>query len=165
MVSTLFARIVGGVVAELIEIEAEGPPLAERFHPDIVAACVAVPDGAAVSEGWTWDGAIFAPPSPPPPPAAVVPGSITRRQLLLALVGAGLITEAEALAAATTGAVPAAIDAVFAQLPPADALAARITWATMGVAEREHPLIEALIAAGMATSTEVDALFVTGAAL
>lgn len=156
-----FARIAGGVVAELIEIPDGTPPLHERYHPDLVAAMIEVPEGAEVAEGWAWDGEAFA----PPPPAAVVPASISRRQLLLAMAGAGLITDVEALAAATTGAVPAAIDAVFAQLPEAEALAARITWATMSVAERDQALITALIAAGAATSAEVDALFLTGSAL
>lgn len=104
-------------------------------------------------------------PEPPPPPPPVVPPSITRRQLLLALAGAGLISAEEALAAAMTGAVPAAIDAVFAQLPAAEALGARITWATMSVAERDHPLIGALIAAGLATADQVDALFTAAAQL
>lgn len=98
-------------------------------------------------------------PEPYAPPAPLMP-TITRRQMLLALAAAGLITGAEALAAATTGAVPASIDAVFAGLPDADALAARITWATMSIAERAHPLIAALIAASLATAEQVDALFV-----
>ncbi len=157
-----YAHIAGGIVVELIEIPDDGPPIEARYHPDLVAQLVPVPAGVEVAERWTWDGQAFA---APPPPALVVPASISRRQLLLAMAGAGLITDAEALAAATTGAVPAAIDAVFAQLPAAEALAARITWATMGVAERDHALITALIAAGLATSAEVDALFVAGAAI
>lgn len=159
-----YARIAGGIVAELIEIPAEGPPLADRYHPDIVAACVAVPGGVSVAPGWLWDGAAFAAPPPPDPPMPVVPASITRRQLLLSLAGAGLITAEEALAAAMTGAVPAAIDAVFANLPEGDALAARITWATMSVAEREHPLIGAMIAAGLVTEAQADSLFIDAAA-
>lgn len=161
---TIYARVAGGIVAELIQIEADGPAIAERFHPDVVAVCVAVPAGLAVKTGWLWDGEAFAAP-PPEPPVPVVPASITRRQLLLALAGAGLITAEEALAAATTGAVPAMIDAVFAGLPDAEALGARITWATMSVAERDHPLIGALIVAKLATAADVDALFVAGAAM
>jgi hypothetical protein len=97
-----------------------------------------------------------------PPP---VPSAISRRQLLIALTAAGLITEAEALAAARTGEVPAAIDAVFARLPPEQALAARITWATMTVVERAHPLVQALIDANLATAEQVDALFQAAAEL
>lgn len=46
-----------------------------------------------------------------------------------------------------------------------DALAARITWATMSVVERGHPLICALIAAEVTTAAEVDALFTSAATL
>lgn len=159
-----FAFIVAGRVAEIISIEADGPPLAERFHPDLVAAMVELPKGLPVVSGWHWDGAAFSAPVVVAPPAAV-PASISRRQLLLALAGAGLITGAEALAAATTGAVPARIDKVFGALPADQALAARITWATMAVAERDHPLIGALIEAEVATAAEVDALFTSAATL
>jgi hypothetical protein len=98
----------------------------------------------------------------PPPP---VPETITRSQLLLALARAGVITAAEALSAATSGAVPAAIEAVFRRLPPTEALAARITWATMTVVERQHPLVQALIAAGIAKADQVDDMFRAGANL
>jgi hypothetical protein len=97
-----------------------------------------------------------------PPP---VPSAISRRQLLIALAQAKWITEAEALAAAKTGEVPAAIDAVFAALPKEQALAARITWATMTVVERDHPLIQAVIDAKLATADQVDALFKAAAEL
>jgi hypothetical protein len=70
MTMQTYARIAAGTVAELIVIDPEGPPLAERFHADIVAAMVPVPDGAGVAEGWQWDGAAFSPPPAPPPPTA-----------------------------------------------------------------------------------------------
>jgi hypothetical protein len=107
------------------------------------------------------------PPEPAVQPAAApsVPVVISRRQLLIALVQAKLITEVEALAAAKTGEVPAAIDAVFAALPTDQALAARITWATMTVVERDHPLIQAVINANLATANQVDALFKAAAEL
>jgi hypothetical protein len=44
-------------------------------------------------------------------------------------------------------------------LPAEQALAARITWATMTEVYRGDPLIGALVAAGVATSEQVDALF------
>jgi hypothetical protein len=62
----IYARIADGRVAELIEIPDDGPPLAERLHPDVAAACV--PAGAEVAEGWLWDDAAFAPPPAPEPP-------------------------------------------------------------------------------------------------
>jgi hypothetical protein len=94
-----------------------------------------------------------------------VPGAISRRQLLIALTATGLITEAEALAAAKTGEVPAVIDTVFSKLPPEQALAARITWATMTTVERDHPLVQAIIDAQIATAEQVDALFRAAAKL
>jgi phenylpyruvate tautomerase PptA (4-oxalocrotonate tautomerase family) len=90
-----------------------------------------------------------------------VPAAISRRQLLIALAKAKLITEAEALAAAKTGEVPAVINTVFTALPKEQALAARITWATMTVVERDHPLIQAVIDAKIATPEQIDALFRT----
>jgi hypothetical protein len=97
-----------------------------------------------------------------PPP---VPNVISRRQLLIALTAAGLITEAEALAAAQTGAVPAAIDAFFSTLPPAQQTSARITWATMTQVERHHPLVQGVIDANLATAEQVDELFRAAAQL
>jgi hypothetical protein len=97
-----------------------------------------------------------------PPP---VPAAISRRQLLIALTSAGLITDAEALAAAQTGAVPAVIDAFFGTLPPAQQTAARITWATMTQVERHHPLVQGVIDANLATAEQVDALFRAAATL
>jgi hypothetical protein len=104
------------------------------------------------------DAAPVLPPEPPVP-------SLTRRQLLLALTGAGFLTPEEALAAATTGAVPAALAAVMASLPLEDQLGISITWASMAVAERSSPLWALLTAAGIATEEQIDALFVAGATL
>lgn len=89
-----------------------------------------------------------------------VPYTITRRQMILQLVAQELITPEEALDAATTGAVPAAVQAVFDNLEPMDQLAAEITWATMSVAERDNPLVAALAAANEMTDQDVDAFFI-----
>jgi hypothetical protein len=107
------------------------------------------------------EAAILAVRTAPPP----VPSAISRRQLLIALVAAGLITEVEALAAAKTGDVPTVIDTVFSKLPPEQALAARITWATMTQVERDHPLVQAIIDAQIASAEQVDALFRAAARL
>jgi hypothetical protein len=100
--------------------------------------------------------------SPPAPPPIVV----TNRQLFAALALSGLITEAEALAAGRVGEVPLAIDAIFTALPdPQQAFLARLTWATMREVPRDHPLINAMIAAELATTAQVDAVFALGASL
>ncbi len=115
-----------------------------------------VADNGTARIGGVWDGVSFQPPLPAPEP---VPRVISRRQLLIALAAAGFISAEEALAAAQNGAVPAAIARIFDRLPAEQAIAARITWATMTEVYREDPLIGALVAAGVATSEQVDALF------
>jgi hypothetical protein len=136
----------GGIVVNIIEA-------VEGFVLD--GAALVADDGTA-RIGGVWDGAVFRPPVPAPPP---VPNVISRRQLLIALAAAGFISAEEALAAAQTGAVPAAIAGIFDRLPAEQALAARITWATMTEVYRGDPLIGALVAAGVATSEQVDDLF------
>lgn len=112
------------------------------------------------ADDWTVGGVVTgsvysAPPTQPAP----VPASISRRQLLLGLTGLSLITGEEALAAAQTGAVPAAIDVFFGNLPPDQELAARITWASMSICEREHPLVAALAAANNLSTEDIDDAF------
>jgi hypothetical protein len=117
------------------------------------------PAVAAAAEG------VDLPPEPSPEPPPDQPIVLTNRQLFIALALTGFITEAEALAAARMGTVPAAIDAVFAELPAPDAFAGRLTWATMREVSRGHQLIAAMIAAGLATSEQVDAIFTLGASI
>jgi hypothetical protein len=108
------------------------------------------------------DALPYEPAPEPPPPAPIV---LTNRQLFIALALTGFITEAEALAAARMGTVPAAIEAVFAELPSQDAFAARVTWATMREIPRNHSLITAMIGADLATGEQVDAIFTLGASI
>jgi len=88
-----------------------------------------------------------------------VPYVVSRRQFILALYSVGFITAAEAIAAAKTGEVPAAISALFALLPLDQAVSAQVTWASMTEVQRNHPLIEAAISSGLATAEQVDDLF------
>jgi hypothetical protein len=76
--------------------------------------------------------------------------------LLIPLAAAGFISAEEALAAAQTEAVPAAIAGIFDLLPAEQALAVRITWATMTEVYRQDPLIQAIVTAGFATAGQVD---------
>lgn len=108
-------------------------------------------------DAFTAAGGLIDPYVAPPPP---VPESVTRRQMLIGLATAGFITTAEAIAAAQSGAVPAAVQAVFDALPTqADKDAAAITWAAMSVAERGNALVAALAAAQGLSSAQVDDLF------
>lgn len=84
---------------------------------------------------------------------------LSRRQLLLGLAAEGLITGAEALAAAQSGAVPAGVEAIFGQLPQAEQLGARITWAAMSQAERGNPLVAMMATANGISPAALDALW------
>lgn len=65
-----FALVVDGVVAEII-CEAEGlPPIAERYHPDIVAQLVPAPDEAEAGWRVSWESEGI-------PAAWVLPARIT----------------------------------------------------------------------------------------
>lgn len=65
-----YARLADGVVVELIPIDADGPPLAERFHCSLVAAMVPVPASVSIDVGWHLVDGVFMPPPPVPPPTA-----------------------------------------------------------------------------------------------
>lgn len=135
---------------------------ADRLDADLAAQFVPAPDSRLIVEDLPW----AAPPPPPPDPLPPAPPDvITPRQMILALLKIGLISADEALAAAQTGAVPAAIEAMFASLPSDDAIAARITWAKMTTVERTHPLVQQLGALLEKSQAEMDAFFFTAGGL
>lgn len=88
-----------------------------------------------------------------------VPAEISPRQLLIGLADKGWITPEEALAAATNGAPPAVIDALFSSFPPEQELAARITWARMTTVTRSDPLVPAFAATKGQSEADVDDFF------
>lgn len=137
-----YARIAGGVVAELVETP-PGADIADLFHPDLVAMMVPVPDPAAVAPGHLWDGEAFAPPPPPTPPAVL---AVTMRQARLALLGAGMLDDVEAAIAAA---------------PPA----VRIEWEYATQIERASPLVAAIAAELDLDAPALDALFAAAAQL
>jgi len=69
---------------------------------------------------------------------------LTARQLFIGVAAAGFITEEEAIEAACTGALPAAVEAAIATLPGDEQTAARITWARMTLVSRTDPLVALL---------------------
>lgn len=104
----------------------------------------------------------YTPPVDPEPPfedprAAIPP--LTRRQLFIALHRLGLITAEEAVAAAATGAVPAALEPTFATLPEPDQTDARVTFAAFQMAYRLDPLTAMIAAAAGKTEEELDAIW------
>lgn len=80
----------------------------------------------------------FAAPLPP------VPASISDRQFAQQLAVLGTITEAEALAWAARGDLPAALEAAVGALPEAERFAARMLIAAATSYERSHPLVAEL---------------------
>lgn len=122
---------------------------------ELVLMCDAVPDGSAfgpnyitrasdtVNVGWSWDGTSL---KPPAAPAVAVPATITPRQARLALLGAGLLDQANSAVNAAGGAT-------------------LITWEYASVIDRNDPLIAALGGTLGLSASQIDALFVTAAAL
>lgn len=141
-----YARITDGAVAELIEGTAT--PLADRFHPDIVAQMRVVPDNLPVVVGWRWDGEDFTPP-PAPGPAPIPP--ITARQLRLWLLSKG-----QALSS---------VDDAIAALPLQQREPARVEWEYSTIYERAHPLIASIGTALGFQPSEMDAGFIEAAGL
>lgn len=94
---------------------------------------------------------------------APVPASLSRAQFFIMLAASGLATPAEALAGARTGAIPPALEPLFAALPEPAQTTARILFATANEFERRHPLMTAAVAAGLITDAALDDHFRAGA--
>lgn len=116
--------------------------------------CEVVETDGTPEIGAGWNGGVFASPTAP------VPQSVTRRQLMIGLVQAGVITVAEWQSSYSTGDLPAAVQAAVAALPTeAERIAAQITWAEMERAERDHPLIVSLAAHVGVSTAQMDDYF------
>ena len=93
-------------------------------------------------------------PTPEEMRAALPP--LTRRQVFIALHRLGLISAAEAVAAAATGTIPAALEPAFAALPEPDQTDARVTFAAFQMAYRLDPLTAMIAEAGDLSQTGID---------
>lgn len=100
----------------------------------------------------------------PAAPAKPVPATIRLLQFLAQAVAVQMITPEEALAAARTGAVPAAFEAIFATLPPEQAFGARLAWAGMYEVDRASPLLVVVAAAQGMTEADMDQFFIEAGA-
>lgn len=118
MASTFSARIMDGMVVDRIVGTAPGY----------------VPCDAAVQIGWAYDGEFS-----PPISAEPVPAIISDRQFAQGLAVKGLITEAEALAWVSAGALPTAIDAFVASLPAGEQFSAQMILRGATTFDRHHP--------------------------
>lgn len=123
-------------------INSEGAP----FSATLVSADVEFP---------AW----HVPVDPPPPeePFVPVPEIITKRQFLIQLVRSGMVAPNEASTLATQP--PALMNAVLDGMPEADALEARLSWASMTQVERHSPLTLAAAASAGTTEAQLDDFF------
>lgn len=135
-----YAIIDGGTVANIVVAD-----------PAFAADQGWIEAGPDVAVGWTWDGETFAAPAPPSPEElrALIP-PVTRRQARLALLGAGLLDDAEA---------------ALNNLDEPQRTAALIEWQDASVFQRDHPLIAAIGGALGLSESQVDDLFTQAAAL
>ncbi|WP_338662644.1 hypothetical protein VQH23_21145 [Pararoseomonas sp. SCSIO 73927] len=96
---------------------------------------------------------------------ADIPRTLTIRQFLLGMAADGIITEAEALAAASTGAVPGFVQEVFSALPAGASFPAELTWRAMIEVDRDNPLLTLLGAGRGMTEADMDQAFMRWGAL
>lgn len=101
---------------------------------------------------------------PPPPPA--IPQVISDRQFFQQAAVLGVITQAEALAAVQTGAIPAILQTIVDGIPDADQkFAATMLLAGATSFERAHPFTNAVGAALGWTSEQIDQFYIAAAQL
>lgn len=111
----------------------------------------------------------YSPPPPPPEPTieeirAEMP-PLSRRQVFIALMQSGAITEEEAIEAAGGGAIPAVIDVIINGLPAAQRGAARITFRAFQYAMRLDPLATMIGAAANMSDTDIDQFWTAASAI
>ena len=88
--------------------------------------------------------------------------AITPTEFFIAAKRLGVLTGEEAIAAAQ-GIAPQLFIDMLAADPDTDPIEAQILFARMTVVERSHPLVLALVLAGLATDEQIDAAFGRGA--
>jgi len=96
--------------------------------------------------------------SPPVP-------DISRRQFYQQLAVQGIITQAEALAAVTSGSIPAALQVLINGLPSSEQFPATMLIVGNDTYHRSHPLVAQIGIAYGWTSAQMDAFFNAAAAL
>jgi hypothetical protein len=107
---------------------------------------------------WLSEGNEPTPYAPLPPP---VPQQISDRQFFQQAAVDGLITQDEALAAVSTGAIPAVLQTIVDGITdPAEQFVAKMLLSGATVFERTHPFTEAVAAALGWTSEQINGFFV-----
>lgn len=128
--------------------------------PDFAAGFVDIGDEGG--PGWLWDGQALTPPPDPVPDRAAM--RLSFAQLLIGLVAEGWITEAQG-DAWLAGVLPAPVSALIATLPQQARFPARARAQRPSEVLRTDPLVTALAMAQGKTDAELDAFFLTYAAI
>lgn len=117
------------LVVNVVQLVEDG----QDWEPPVDHISVETTEGAI---GDTYTNGTFI--KPEQPPLSVKPIlSISKRQLLIALVNNNFISDQEAIDAATSGAIPLSMQGLIVSM------ADKVTWAAMTVIERDHPLVQA----------------------
>ena len=150
-----YARIVDNGVVEIIQPHPDGFPLAERFPAEFVEACRALSaeDAARVQPGWHVEGASYAPPPDAPGPAPIrVIRSLAFRERMPAAKRTALSVAAMQAAGAGDGTL----------------LTFLLDQASSVETDLDDPRVQGgvqqLLAAGLLTDAEADAMLADGAA-
>ena len=112
----------------------------------------------APGQDYVWQGGQWVH-SPSNPPEAPVPQAISDRQFFQQLAIMSLITEAEAIAAVATGALPPTMAAFINQLPADQRFAARMALQGATTFLRTNPLVETFGEMQGMTSEQIDDLW------
>ncbi len=159
-----YARIVDGIVAEIVKNSPSDGPINQRFHPAFMAAMIEVVSGVPVLPGWLWDGTSFAPP-PPAAQASAPPTDVSFWQFMMAAWKLNFITYEEALAAVRQRIMPLAFAQAIADLPAEAKLAAEMKFAGITRMLRSDPLFGLVAEANIATDEQIDGVFALAASI
>ena len=142
-----------GLVVNIIELDANAEYAVEPGFT--------IEYNSTAQIGWVRDGDGYR--APEVEEMTIIPSPITARQFFIAAGNAGLITKAEAIAAASTGAVPVSLEVIFESLPEEQEYIARVTWARMTTISRDDQLLVGLGAVFGLSSADIDNLFIEAA--
>lgn len=159
-----YARIVDGIVAEIVKNSPSDGPIDQRFHPAFVAAMIEVVGGVPVLPGWLWDGASFTAP-PPAAEASAPPTDVSFWQFMMAAWKLDFISHAQAKAAVQSGIMPQAFADAIADLPAEAKLAAELKFAGITRVLRSDPLFGLVVEANIATDEQIDGVFAVAATI
>lgn len=132
----------GSITATIDEVVYSNITQASRFWPELMA--------------WQAEGNTITPWVPPPPP---VPQEISDRQFFQQLAIMGMITEDEALAAVSTGTLPASFETIINTLPEEQRFTAKMLVQGATIFNRQNQFVAYFAYATGMTSEQVDDLW------